>query len=151
VYQFTSVPYGFKNSLSAFIRALDKVLRDEDVGNHMVMYVEDILIHSSNFDDHLLHIDRVIHKLTAAGFTINAATCQFCKPEIKFLSHIVSDKTVKPDRERIEGTRRYPVPKNQKQLRRFLGVCNYHQQCIIDCVTYVEPLLVLLRKGNKWN
>jgi hypothetical protein len=42
------------------------------------------------------------------------------------------------------------VPKNQKQLRKFLGVCNFHQQFIINYASYVEPLLVLLRKGNKW-
>jgi hypothetical protein len=151
VYHFTSTPYGFKNSLSAFIRALDQVLGDDDVSNHVVMYVDDLLIHSSNFTDHLCHLDRVLSRLTAAGFTINAAKCQFCKPEIKFLGHIISDKTVRPDNEKIEAILRYPVPKNQKQLRKFLGVCNFHQQFIVNYASYVEPLLVLLRKGIKWS
>jgi hypothetical protein len=43
------------------------------------------------------------------------------------------------------------VPKNQKQLRKFLGVCNFHQQFIVNYASYIEPLLVLLRKGNKWS
>ena len=79
------------------------------------MYVGDILIHSSNFADPLVHIDQVLDRLTTAGFIINASKCQFCKPEIKFLGHIISDKTVKPDAERIEAMR-YPPPKNQRQL-----------------------------------
>jgi hypothetical protein len=115
------------------------------------MYVDDLLIHSSSFYDHLEHLDRVLHKLTTAGFTVNASKCNFCKPEIKFLGHIICDKTVKADPERTEAILRYPVPKNQKQLRKFLGVRNFHQQFIVNYASFVEPLLVLLRKGNKWS
>jgi hypothetical protein len=115
------------------------------------MYVDDLLIHSSSFYDHLEHLDWVLHKLTMAGFTINASKCNFCKPEIKFLGHIICDKTVKTDPEKIEAILRYPVLKNQKQLRKFLGVCNFHQQFIVNCASYVEPLLVWLRKGNRWS
>ena len=103
VYQFTTVPYGFKNSLAAFIRALEKVLGDCGLNNNLVMYVGDLLIHSSTFTRHLHHVDLVLYKLTSAGFTVNAAKCQSCKPEIKFLAHIISDEGVKADRERIEA------------------------------------------------
>jgi len=48
VYQFTLVPYGFKNSLSAFLRTLKGVLGDDVVNDHMIMYVDDLLIHSSS-------------------------------------------------------------------------------------------------------
>ena len=118
---------------------------------HVITYVDDLLTHSSSFDDHLEHLDRVLHKLTTAGFTINASKCNFCKPEIKFLGHIICDRTVKADPERIEAILRYPVSKNQKQLRKFLGVCNFHQQFSVNYTSYVEPLLVLLRKGNMWS
>jgi len=144
VYQFKTVPYGFKNSLSAFNRALEKVLGDDETNNNLVMYVDDLIVHSSTFTEHLQHIDVVLHKLTTAGFTVNAAKCQFCKPEIKSLGHIKSDKTVRPEKERIEAILRYPVPKNQRQLQKFPGVCNFHQQFIVNYASYAEPLLVLL-------
>ena len=80
---------------------------------------------------------------------INAAKCQFCKPEIKFLGRIISDG-VKADRGGIAAILRNPVPKNQRQLRKFLGVCNFHQQFFLNYSSYIEPLLILLRKGNKW-
>jgi len=113
VYQFTTVPYGFKNSLAEFIRAVERVLGDCVLNNNLVMYVNDLLIHSSTFTEHLHHIDLVFDKLTSAGFTVNTTKCQFCKPEIKFLGHIISDKGVKADNERIEAILTYPVPKNQ--------------------------------------
>ena len=114
VYQFTSVPYGLKNSLSAFIRALETVLDDDVVNDHVITCVDDLLIHSSSFYDHLEHLDRVLHKLTTADFTIIASKCNFYKPEIKFLGHIICDETVKADPERTEAILKYPVPKNQK-------------------------------------
>jgi hypothetical protein len=64
VYQFKIVPYGFKNSLSAFIRALEKFLGDDDINKNLVMYVDDLIIHSSTFTEHLQHINTVLHKLT---------------------------------------------------------------------------------------
>jgi hypothetical protein len=83
VYQFTTVPYGFKNSLAAFVRALEKVLGECGLNNYFVMYVDDLLIHSPTYTEHLHHIDLFLDKLTSAGFTANVVKCQFCKPEIK--------------------------------------------------------------------
>jgi hypothetical protein len=54
VYQFKTVPYGFKNSLAAFIRALERVLGGCDLNNNLVMYVDDLLIHLSAFTEHIL-------------------------------------------------------------------------------------------------
>ena len=69
----------------------------------MVIFVDDLLIHSPTFTEHLHHIDLVLDKLTSAGFTVNAAKCQFCEPEFKILGHIISDEGVKADRERTEA------------------------------------------------
>jgi len=151
-----TLPYGFKNRLAAFFRPPEKLLGDCGLNNNLVMYVDDLLIHSSTFTEHLLHIDLVLDKLTSASFTVNATKCQFCKPEFKILGHIISDEGVKEDRERTEAILRYPVSKNQRQLRKFLGICNFlricnfHQQSILNYSSYVEPLIILRCKGNKW-
>ena len=70
---------------------------------NLFMYVDDLLILSPTFPEHLHHIDLVLGKLISASFTLYAAKCQFCKPEIKFLRHITSDEGVKADLERIEA------------------------------------------------
>jgi len=54
-YQFTSVAYGVNNSLLAFIRALETVLGDDVVNDHVITYVDDLLIYSSSFFDHMKH------------------------------------------------------------------------------------------------
>jgi hypothetical protein len=70
VYQFKRVPYGFKNSLSAFVRAL-KLALGNDSDTYVVFYVDDILVYSKTIQEHLVHLDTVISRLTEAGFTLN--------------------------------------------------------------------------------
>jgi hypothetical protein len=98
----------------------------------------------------MTHVEIVINKLTQAGFTINMAKCQFCKEEVKFLGHLINKEGVSADPERTEAILRYPTPRNCKQLRQFLGVCNFHSHFIIGYTNYATPLYSLLKQGNKW-
>jgi transposase InsO family protein len=149
VYQYTRVPYGLRTSLPAFIRALNLAL-GSDTAYFALAYVDDITVFSPTFQQHLEHLTIVIDRLTKAGFTINAGKCNFCKPEISFLGHVISNGGVAPDPKRIDAILNYPRPRNTKQLKQFLGVCNYHNRFIINYSEYVAPLLPLLKKGTKW-
>jgi hypothetical protein len=149
VYQFKRVPYGFKNALPAFIRAIKLALGGSSL-NYVVFYVYDILIYSKTFDEHMMHIDTVLGKLTEAGFTINAYKCRFCREEVKFLGHRINRTGVSADPDRIAAILSYPAPRNVKQLRQFLGTCNFHRRFIINYASYVAPLTPLLKQGVKW-
>jgi hypothetical protein len=68
------------------------------------------------------------------------------------LGHLITLNGVSADPERIEAIiLRYPVPRNSKQLRQFLGVCNFHSRFIIGYAEYASPLYSLLKQGTKWN
>jgi hypothetical protein len=149
VYQFKRVPYGFKNSLPAFIRAIKLALGGSSL-NNVVFYVDDILIYSKTFDEHMMHIDAVLRKLTRAGFTTNATKCHFCREEARFLGHRIDRTGVSADPERIAAILHYPVPRNSKQLRQFLGTCNFHSRFIVGYANYVAPLTPLLKQGARW-
>jgi hypothetical protein len=145
VYQFTRTPYGFRNSFSAFVRALQTTLGSQAAG-FALAYVDDITVFSQTYELHLRHLETVIGKLTGDGFTIKAGKCNFCKPEIAFLGHVVSDSGVFPDPRCIAAILKHPAPKNQRQLRQFLGVRNYHHRFIFNYTSFVAPLLPLLKK-----
>jgi hypothetical protein len=70
--------------------------------------------------------------------------------EIKYLGYIVSKQKLTADPQHIEAILNYPAPKNHKQLRKFLGTCNYHHRFIINYAEYIASLLKLLKKGSKW-
>jgi hypothetical protein len=121
-----------------------------DTSEYALHYVDDLVVSSETFDEHLDHLDSVFRKLTTAGFTINLRKYHFCKPEINFLAHIISRNSLRPDPNKIEAILSYPAPQNQKQLKKFLGVCNFHQRFIVNYAEYVAPLLQLLHKNIPW-
>lgn len=149
VYQYKRVPYGFRNSLSAFVRALKLVL-DCDSSEFVIAYVDDVLVHSRMFAEHMAHLNLVLSKVTNAGFTVNASKCRFCQTEVTFLGHKINQLGVSPDPQRIAAILNYPAPRNQKQLRQFLGTCNFHSKFIVGYANYVGPLVPLLKKGTRW-
>jgi hypothetical protein len=147
VWQFTRMPYGYKNSFLTFIRAFNLAL-GSGTCDYALCHVDDITVHSSSFNLHIEHLKTVIGRLTAAGFTINARKCNFCKTENAFLGHVISNGGVAPDQRRIEAILSYPAPKNQHQLRQFLGVCNYRHRFTINYASHVAPLLHLLNSSE---
>ena len=82
-YQFTTVPFGFRNSLASFIRALQLVLGSDSTG-YVLNYVYDIIVYSNTYDEHVKHIDTVLEKLTRADFTINIDKCVFVSKRLHF-------------------------------------------------------------------
>jgi hypothetical protein len=135
LYQFTRCPYGFRNSLLAFVRALQLTL-GSDTYDYPLAYVDDITVHSPTFELHLQHLDTALSTLTRAGYTVNAWKCSFCKTEISFLGQLIKQGVVSPDLRRIEAILNYPAPRNQRQLYQLLGTANYHHRIVVsyaDC------------------
>jgi hypothetical protein len=65
VYQYKRTPYRFKNSLSAFVRALKLVLGD-DTSSFAVAYVDDVLVYSRSYSEHISHLNLVLKTLASA-------------------------------------------------------------------------------------
>ena len=107
-----------------------------DTYDYALAYVDDIIDHSITFELHLKHLDTVLSRLTRAGFTVNAGKCNFCTIEISFLGHVIRQGVVSPDSRRIGAILNYPAPRNQRQLRHFLGTANYHHTFPVNCSSY---------------
>jgi len=112
--------------------------------------VDGVVVHSGCFEDHLRHLETVLEKLITAGFKINANKCSFCKPEVKFWGHVISREALMPDMDRVKFFLSYAPFRNQKQLSRFLAICNFHQQFMPNYAHFGSPLLILLKRGHKW-
>jgi hypothetical protein len=99
VYQFKRIPYGFRNSLPAFVRSI-KLTLGAETEEYVEVYIDDILIYSKSFEEQLIHLDTVIGKLTQAGFTLNIKKCHPCREEVKFLGHRIdrTDESANPER-----------------------------------------------------
>lgn len=73
---------------------------------------------------------------------------EFLKKEVAFLGHIVTDQGVKPNPDKIIAIQKWPIPRNQKELKGFLGILGYYRRFVRDFAKITKPLTAQLRKGE---
>jgi hypothetical protein len=88
-------------------------------------YEDDIVIFSHVLEEHLRQINLIFKRLSAAGFTINALKCKICQPQMNFLVHVVEPGTISADPQRMAPILSYLAPRNEKELRQFLGIWGF--------------------------
>ena len=149
LYEYLVLPFGLKTAVASFSRAMDKILGSE-VRTFVTTYVDDLLIASKDREEHCRHLSIVLEKLNKAHLTINLEKTQFFKPEVKFLGYLLSEKGILPDPEKVEAIVKFPTPKRPKDIRAFLGLCNYYRRFQVEFATYAKTLQQLIKKGVKW-
>lgn len=149
LYHFTRMPYGLTGAPATFQRLLDKLIGPE-MEPHAFAYLDDIVIVTPTFEEHLEWLERVLKKIFAAGLTINPAKCEFCRPQVRYLGFIVQRDGLTVDPDKVQPILEYPAPRNIKQLRRLLGMSSWYRRFIPQFATLSEPLTRLLRKNQRW-
>ncbi|XP_035217524.1 uncharacterized mitochondrial protein AtMg00860-like [Stegodyphus dumicola] len=137
-YRFKVVSFGRKNAAATFQREINKALHEyKDFAR---AYIDDIAIFSKNWKSHMVHLDMILTKLEELRFTVNISKCDFAKPQIKYLGHVIGSGKHQADREKIEAISRLSKPKTKKTLRSLLGLCNYYRDYIPKYSELVYPL-----------
>jgi hypothetical protein len=138
LWQWTRTPFGAKNSGSTFIRALQHVLKP--VRDITVSYVDDMGIGSHTWNSHLVDLRRYFQAIKSAGITLNLQKCEFGKPFVNFVGHIVGSSLKLADPAKLEAIKSLPRPTTQKQLKSFLGMLAYHRCYIPKFSELAKPL-----------
>ncbi len=152
-YQFKVLCFGLTNAPAAFQSAMNNVLGPY-LHDFVVVYLDDALIFSKSAQEHLKHIELVLSKLREHRLYANAKKCEFFKPELRFLGHIIGKDGIKMDPDKTITVQRWPKPTTVKELRGFLGLANYFRRFIQGYSTIVAPLTSLTKKEasiTEWN
>lgn len=118
--------------------------------SYVMQYVDDIVIYSNSFEEHLQHIETVFNRLRECGITLNGKKCQFAVPEITFLGHRLSSSGIKMTHDLIDEIRKFPIPRNIKKLRGFLGALGYYRDFLPNYSRLMYSYCQLLKKGVQW-
>lgn len=144
-FQWRRMPMGLVNSASVWQRTADVVLAGL-LGKSCYVYLDDIIIYSGSFEDHIRDIEEILNRLKAAGLKLKPSKCQFLKSEVKYLGHIVSAEGVRPDPAKIECVREFPRPTDKTTVRQFLGLLTYYRRHIDRFAEIARPLTQLTTK-----
>jgi hypothetical protein len=117
------------------------------------VFVDDIRIYNSSYEDHLHHLKAVFAILHKNNLFLKQSKCSFAQQQLEYLGHIISAQGVATDPVKIKVVQEWPVPRNVKELRGFLGLSGYYRRFIRNYGVISRPLTNLLKKNTPfmWN
>ena len=151
-YEFTRMPFGMVNSGATLVRGLRKILDGmPGVGS----YIDDIVIYSDSWEDHIRTLKELFGRLRKARITARPTNCLLGASRMEFLGHQVGGDVITPSRDNLEKVQNTPRPTTKKQVRSFLGLVGYYRDHIPAFAEISAPLTDLLKKGKaehiQWN
>lgn len=151
-FEFVVLPFGLVNSPRTFQRILNRVLGDP-IGNTCFVFIDDIIVFGETVDETNERFYEVAQKLREAGLKLEPQKCEWLKKEVNFLGHVISEAGIKPDKKKVQAVEAFPVPKATKNVREFLGLCDYYRRFIKNVAEITKLLTILLHKHRKffWN
>ncbi|UYV82368.1 hypothetical protein LAZ67_21001831, partial [Cordylochernes scorpioides] len=152
LYEFKVMPFGLCNATATFERMMDGLLKGLK-WTICLCYLDDIVVFSDDFEEHLRRLQLVLGCLRKAGLCLNSGKCRFGAKTITVLGHEVSGDGICLDPEKIRAVRDFPRPKSLKEVRSFLGLSSYYRRFIPNYAHIAQPLNALLKKDSvfSWN
>ena len=139
LWQFIVMPFGLANAPATFERLMEQVLMGLP-WNTALIYLDDIRVAGKTFLDQLSHLRSVLQRLRDAGLKLAPEKCFLFQKEVKYLGHVVSEKGITTDPDKVEAVRTWPKPTSFKELHSFIGLCLYYRRFIAGFVDIVQPL-----------
>lgn len=138
-YEYLVMPFGLTNAPAVFQALVNDVLRDM-IDKFVFVYLDDILIYSRNREEHVLHVRAVLTRLLHNRLFVKAEKCEFHTTQTSFLGFILSPGEISMDPGKVQAVTGWPVPKDRKQLQRFLGFANFYRRFIRNYSRVAAPL-----------
>jgi len=110
-FEFQRVPFGFKGAPATFQRLMNTVLTGLN-GLKTFVYPDDIIIYARDISDHSKKLQEVFERLRQFNLKLQPTKCEFMRKEVNYLGHIITDQGVRPDPQKIQCVRDYPIPQN---------------------------------------
>lgn len=145
-YHFKKLPFGLVNAGYVFCRTICNILKDL-IGKNMFIFVDDIIIWSSDLETHIKVIHNVLKKLNEFNVKLKLDKCEFFKRIITFLGYEISEFGIKPSKEKTLVVERFPQPKSQRDVQRYLGLTSFFRRLVPNIAKISKPLYLLVRKN----
>ncbi|KAK3563168.1 hypothetical protein QTP86_016401 [Hemibagrus guttatus] len=147
-YEYLIMPYGLTNTPAVFQSMINVIFKDL-LDTYIIAYIDDILIYSTSYQDHVHHVRTVFTCLLQDQLYVKAEKCEFHRKSITFLAYVISPNGVEMDQTELQAITKWPEPTTIKELQRFLGFGNFYRQFIRNYSTIASPLTSMLKGKPK--
>lgn len=152
LFEYNRMPYGLSNAPATFQRLMQTIFQ-EDLAEKMLVFLDDIIIHSETLEQHMERLDLVFSKLEAHGLKVQPSKCHLLQERVKYLGHVISAQGVDTDPDKVAAVANWPVPRDAGELRTFIGKIGYYRRYIDHFAQRARCLYELINqdpnKGKK--
>lgn len=150
LYEFVRMPFGLSNAPATYQRLMDTILKEGLRQGFCCVYLDDVLIYSDTFDEHCVHLQKVLKWMSDSGLLLKGKKCSFFDATSTYLGHIVGNGQVKMTTDKIRKVIDFPKPKTLQEVQSFLGVTGYYRKFIKAYAKLANPLNNLTHKNTKF-
>lgn len=145
LFEYKRMPFGLCSAPATFQRLMQSGLNDL-LFQTLLVYLDDVLIFSSTFQEHLQRLRAVLTRFREMGLKLNIKKCHFCRKKVEYLGHVISAEGIATQDSKISAVKDWPVPKDLKELRSFLGLAAYYRRFVEKFAHIAGPLHALVGK-----
>jgi hypothetical protein len=149
LYQFNVMPFGLTNAPGTFQRMMDVMLAGLK-WNSCLVYLDDILVFSKTFEEHLLRLQKVLQCISKANLKLKLSKCYFCAFSLPILGFVVSGRGISADQAKIRAVQSFPTPTSVKEVQSFLGLCSYYRWFVKNFAAMARVLSELTKKSQRF-
>jgi hypothetical protein len=139
LFSLTNTPTSFQQDMDIVLSGLNWI--------STLIYINNIIIFSAMFDNHLLHLQVVFEQLHESNMFMKLLKCNFCCTKLPFLGHLVRKDRITANPKKIHIMHKMVQPANTTKVQAFLGLCNYYHH-FVPAFTEVANLLYQLLQNE---
>ena len=149
LFEFLRMPFGLTGAPGTYQMVMDQTLQEEIGGPIpcVTQYLDDTLLYSNDFAQHLTELDRVLTKLESIDLKLCPSKCHFGASETEHLGHLIRHNQLLPTPEKVRAIRDWYTPKNPTEIKSFLGILGYYRGFIPRFAQLAKPLHDLTKIG----
>ncbi|XP_036347689.1 uncharacterized protein LOC118757065, partial [Rhagoletis pomonella] len=148
-YEFNRMPFGLRNAPCVFQRMMSQLVAP--LSKVVVTYVDEVIIATDSEEENLFYLEEFLKLIQEEGLTLRVSKCSFLRREVTFLGHQVDVNGVRPGIFKTSAIEAYPTPRNQLEIRRFLGLTGFFRKFVPGFAHIAEPLTQLTKKNIDFN
>jgi len=149
-FEYLKMPFGLTNAPRVFQRYIHNIFRSMIIENKILIYMDDILVATEEMEEHLNILQEVFKIAQKHKLRFRSDKCSFLYNQITYLGYTISKDGIEPSAENIKSVLNYPVPRNSKEVQRFIGLASYFRRFIPKFSIIAKPLYELLKKDVKF-